>query len=97
MLSRRPLQGARPVRAERLWITMDATLTQDELHWLRQLDTDSPLKPELPPNAGERLVELGYAIHLVEGGFQLTAFGREALARATAPDQANTGGARKLP
>jgi hypothetical protein len=58
---------------------MDAQLTQEELDWLRQLDTDAPVKPELPPAIAERLETLGLAIKLVEGGLQLTTLGRERL------------------
>ena len=61
---------------------MDAPLTPEELGWLRQLDTDAPIKPELPAPVGERLVHLGLAITLVEGGLQLTALGRERLSDA---------------
>jgi len=58
---------------------MDAQLTPEELDWLRQLDTDAPVKPELPQAIGARLVELGLAIKLVEGGLQLTTLGRDRL------------------
>jgi hypothetical protein len=61
---------------------MDAPLTSEELDWLRQLDTDAPIKPELPAPIGKRLVDLGLAITLVEGGLQLTALGRERLSEA---------------
>ena len=58
---------------------MDKPLTPEELDWLGQLDTEAPVKPELPPAVGERLVSLGLAIRLVEGGLQLTTLGRERL------------------
>ena len=61
---------------------MDSKLSPDELRWLRQLDTDAPTKPELPAAIADRLVEQGLAIRLVEGGLQLTAFGREHLTQA---------------
>jgi hypothetical protein len=58
---------------------MDAKLTAEELSWLKKLDTDSPIKPELPPSISATLVERGLAIELVEGGLQLTTVGREKL------------------
>jgi hypothetical protein len=58
---------------------MDKPLSPEELDWLNQLDTDAPVKPELPPAVAERLVNLGLAIRLVEGGLQLTTLGRERL------------------
>lgn len=61
---------------------MDAPLTPEELDWLSRLDTDAPIKPELPPPIGKRLADLGLAITLVEGGLQLTALGRERLSEA---------------
>ena len=61
---------------------MDARLSADELEWLRKLDTDAPIKPELPAPISDRLVEEGLAIRLVEGGLQLTALGREYLIEA---------------
>ena len=61
---------------------MDYKLTSEELDWLRQLDIANPIKPELPPSIGDRFVELGLAIRLVEGGLQLTALGRERLSEA---------------
>jgi hypothetical protein len=61
---------------------MDTPLTPDELGWLRQLDTDAPVKPSVPEAIGQRLTELGLAIALVEGGLQLTALGRERLSEA---------------
>lgn len=59
---------------------MGTKLTDDERSWLKQLDTDEPTKPDLPEPVGTRLIELGLAIKLVEGGLQLTALGREELA-----------------
>jgi hypothetical protein len=59
-----------------------AKLSDDELHWLRQLDTDAPVKPDLPAPIGDLLVDEGLAIRLVEGGLQLTALGREYLKQA---------------
>ncbi len=61
---------------------MAAKLNDEELHWLRQLDTDAPVKPDLPTPIGDLLVEEGLAIRLVEGGLQLTALGREYLTNA---------------
>jgi hypothetical protein len=58
---------------------MDLKLTAEELSWLKRLDTDSPIKPEVPESIAARLVEEGLAIKLVEGGLQLTALGREQL------------------
>ena len=58
---------------------MDAKLTAEELDWLSRLDTDAPVKPDLPSPIGDRLVDEGLAIRLVEGGLQLTALGREYL------------------
>jgi hypothetical protein len=58
---------------------MDPKLTAEELSWLKNLDTDSPIKPEVPESIAARLVEQGLAIKLVEGGLQLTALGREQL------------------
>ena len=61
---------------------MDTKLTPDELQWLRQLDTDALVKPDLPSPIADRLIEHGLAIRLIEGGLQLTAFGREHLIQA---------------
>jgi hypothetical protein len=58
---------------------MDKPLTPEELDWLGQLDTEAPVKPELPTSVADRLVGLGLAIRLVEGGLQLTTLGRERL------------------
>jgi hypothetical protein len=58
---------------------MDAALTSEEMSWLGKLDTDEPIKPDLPAPVAARLLELGLAIKLVEGGLQLTALGRERL------------------
>ncbi|HZN25253.1 MAG TPA: hypothetical protein VFB75_13565 [Burkholderiales bacterium] len=58
---------------------MDAQLTREELDWLTQLDTDAPVKPELPPAIASKFVDLGLAIRLVEGGLQLTTLGRQRL------------------
>ena len=62
---------------------MDAKLSEEELTWLRKLDTDAPVKPDLPAPIADRLVEEGLAIKLVEGGLQLTALGREYLTEAS--------------
>ena len=62
---------------------MDAKLSDDELAWLRKLDTEAPLKPDLPSPIGDRLVQEGLAIKLVEGGLQLTALGRDYLTEAS--------------
>jgi hypothetical protein len=61
---------------------MQSRLSDDELDWLKQLDTDALVKPDLPAPIADRLVEEGLAIRLVEGGLQLTALGREYLLRA---------------
>lgn len=61
---------------------MDSKLSAEELDWLGRLDTDAPVKPDLPAPIGDRLVEHGLAIRLVEGGLQLTALGREYLKQA---------------
>ena len=61
---------------------MAAKLNDEELEWLRKLDTDAPVKPDLPAPIGDLLVEEGLAIKLVEGGLQLTALGREYLTQA---------------
>ena len=61
---------------------MDPKLTSDELEWLSKLDTDNPIKPDVPPPVGDRLVQHGLAIRLVEGGMQLTELGRERLSGA---------------
>jgi len=58
---------------------MTPKLTPDERAWLERLDTDEPVKPEAPQQVAARLVELGLAIKLVEGGLQLTALGRDVL------------------
>jgi hypothetical protein len=60
---------------------MQSKLTEEERDWLSRLDTDSVVKPDVPVAVGERLVEQGLAIKLVEGGYQLTALGREYLNR----------------
>jgi hypothetical protein len=61
---------------------MDAKLSADELQWLKELDTEAPVKPDLPQPIADRLVEQGLAIKLVEGGLQLTALGRDYLTEA---------------
>ena len=58
---------------------MDPELSPEELRWLRALDTDSPVKPDVPDPVRDRLVEHGLAIRLVEGGLQLTSLGRDRL------------------
>jgi len=59
---------------------MNPKLTADDLSWLKNLDTDRPIKPKVPESIAARLVEQGLAIKLVEGGLQLTTLGREQLA-----------------
>jgi hypothetical protein len=59
-----------------------AKLTDEELEWLGKLDTEAPVKPDLPAPIGDLLVEHGLAIRLVEGGLQLTALGREYLTQS---------------
>ena len=61
---------------------MSPKVTPEELDCLRRLDTDAPVKPDLPAAMAERLVAHGLAIRLVEGGLQLTALGREYLSQA---------------
>ncbi len=58
---------------------MTDDLNADELHGLQSLSTDEPVKPDLPEPIGRKLIELGYAISLVEGGLQLTDLGRDRL------------------
>ncbi len=58
---------------------MDDGLSQEQLAGLRSLSVIEPVKPELPGAVAERLIQLGYAIALVEGGLQLTTLGRERL------------------
>lgn len=65
---------------------MDRKLTTEERGWLSKLDTDEPIKPELPAPIAERLIEQALAIRLVEGGLQLTELGREELSGKRAPD-----------
>ncbi len=60
---------------------MDKDLNSDELAWLKKLDTDEPVKPELPAPVAQRVIALGLAIELSEGGLQLTDLGRARLAR----------------
>jgi hypothetical protein len=55
---------------------MDKDLSPEELAWLQKLDTDEPVKP-----VSGRLIKLGLAIELSEGGLQLTDLGRARLAR----------------
>jgi hypothetical protein len=62
---------------------MDVKLSADELSWLKKLDTEAPLKPDLPEPIADRLVAHGLAIKLVEGGLQMTALGREYLEEAS--------------
>jgi hypothetical protein len=64
---------------------MAAKLSADELQWLRTLDTEAPLKPDLPAPMADRLIEEGLAIRLIEGGLQLTALGREYLSQDETP------------
>jgi len=58
---------------------MDKDLNRDELAWLAKLDTDEPVKPTLPAPVAARLLKLGLAIELSEGGLQLTDLGRARL------------------
>jgi hypothetical protein len=62
---------------------MDFMLNDEELRWLKTLDTDNPEKPDVPPAIADTLVTHGLAIRLVEGGLQLTTLGREQLESAT--------------
>ena len=58
---------------------MDKDLNTEELAWLQKLDTDEPVKPMLPAPVAQRLIKLGLAIELSEGGLQLTDLGRARL------------------
>ena len=58
---------------------MDADLNAEDVSWMARLHTDEPVKPDVPAPVAERLVALGLAIRLVEGGLQLTALGRKKL------------------
>lgn len=61
---------------------MDAILSSEERDALSRLDTEAPVKPDLPSPIGDSLVEKGLVIRLVEGGLQLTTLGRDYLAQA---------------
>jgi hypothetical protein len=65
---------------------MERKLSAEERSWLKKLDTDEPIKPELPAPIAERLIERALAIRLVEGGLQLTELGREELSGKKTPD-----------
>lgn len=58
---------------------MDENLNAEEQAWLKTLDTDDPVKPALPAQLSARLIALGLAIKLTEGGMQLTDLGRARL------------------
>ena len=58
---------------------MDQRLNAEELGWLKRLDTDDPVKPALPAQLSARLIGMGLAIELSEGGLQLTDLGRARL------------------
>lgn len=60
---------------------MDKDLNAEEMTWLQKLDTDEPVKPTLPAPLSTRLLALGLAIELAEGGLQLTDLGRARLPR----------------
>jgi hypothetical protein len=60
---------------------MDKNLSDEEIAWLQKLDTDDPVKPQLPAPLAARLITLGLAIELTEGGLQLTDLGRARLPR----------------
>jgi hypothetical protein len=60
---------------------MDKNLSAEEMAWLQKLDTDEPVKPVLPAPLSARLIALGLAIELAEGGLQLTDLGRARLPR----------------
>ncbi len=55
---------------------MEATLSEQDMSWLKQLATDEPVKPEVPAATAQHFVNMGLAIKLVEGGMQLTDLGR---------------------
>ena len=61
---------------------MDENLSVQELGWLKKLDTADPIKPVLPAPVSTRLLALGLAIELTEGGLQLTNLGRARLAQS---------------
>jgi hypothetical protein len=61
---------------------VSSDLTADELRFLKTLSTIEPVKPTVPAAVASRLIDLGFAITLVEGGLQLTALGRERLTQA---------------
>ncbi len=63
---------------------MTYKLSADELDWLTQLDTEAPVKPDLPGPIADRLIGEGLAIRLVEGGLQMTSLGREYLSKSKA-------------
>ena len=60
---------------------MDKNLSAEEMAWLRKLDTDEPVKPVLPAPLAARVLALGLAIELTDGGLQLTDLGRARLPR----------------
>ena len=60
---------------------MDKDLSPEELAWLQKLDTDEPVKPTLPAPLSARLITMGLAIELAEGGLLLTDLGRARLPR----------------
>jgi len=62
---------------------MDENLTAAEFDWLQRLHTDEPVKPAPPSDIANRLVALGLAIELAEGGMQLTDLGRDRLRSPT--------------
>lgn len=62
---------------------MDEELTPAELDWLQRLHTDEPVKPAPPAAIANRLLTLGLAIELAEGGMQLTDLGRDRLRSPT--------------
>lgn len=69
---------------------MEPKLTAEELNWLRKLDTEDPIKPDLPATIKASFVERGFAIELVEGGLQLTALGREQLSENSSAEPLRT-------
>jgi len=70
-------------KAQILRRDMDENLTPAELDWLQRLHTDEPVKPAPPAAIANRLLTLGLAIELAEGGMQLTDLGRDRLRSPT--------------
>src|SRR5438046_10706360 len=63
---------ALPESSDFLRRDMDENLTPAELDWLQRLQTDELVKPTPPAPIAKRLLTLGLAIDLAEGGIQIT-------------------------